>query len=88
MQVFSHTPSLVRAKDSGFVAQASACGFLREQGKTQQPEAAAENGPHSFFHSEVAAATEESLFLFMELNRREIPRFAQNDKINYFFRSL
>jgi hypothetical protein len=49
---------------------------------------AAEKGPHSFCHSEVAAATEESLFLFMELNRREIPRFAQNDKINYFFRSL
>ena len=24
----------------------------------------------------------------MELNRSEIPRFAQNDKINYFFRSL
>jgi hypothetical protein len=24
----------------------------------------------------------------MELNRREIPRFARNDKINYFFRSL
>ena len=32
--------------------------------------------------------SEESLFLFMELNRREIPRFARNDKINYFFRSL
>jgi hypothetical protein len=24
----------------------------------------------------------------MGLNRREIPRFARNDKINYFFRSL
>ena len=32
--------------------------------------------------------SEESLFLFMGLNRREIPRFARNDKINYFFRSL
>jgi hypothetical protein len=42
VQVFSHTPSLVRAKDSGFVAQASARGFFREQGKTQQPEEAAE----------------------------------------------
>jgi hypothetical protein len=30
----------------------------------------------------------KSLFLFMESNRREIPRFARNDKINYFFRSL
>src|ERR1700688_3114510 len=38
-----------------------------------------------FCHSE---RSEESLFLFMELNRREILRFAQNDKINYFFRSL
>jgi hypothetical protein len=24
----------------------------------------------------------------MESNRREIPRFARNDKINHFFRSL
>src|ERR1700686_4085415 len=46
---------------------------------------AAEKGPHSFCHSE---RSEESLFLFMGLNRREIPRFARNDKINYFFRSL
>jgi hypothetical protein len=29
-----------------------------------------------------------SLFLFLCLNRREIPRFAQNDKIRHFFRSL
>jgi hypothetical protein len=29
-----------------------------------------------------------SLFLFLYLNRREIPRSAWNDKINYFFRSL
>jgi hypothetical protein len=35
-----------------------------------------------------ALRAEESLFLFMEFNRREIPRFARNDKINYFFRSL
>src|ERR1700674_123338 len=42
-------------------------------------------GPTPFCHSE---RSEESLFLFMELNRREILRFAQNDKINYFFRSL
>src|SRR5271169_2276857 len=41
--------------------------------------------PHAFCHSE---RSEESLFLFMGLNRREIPRFARNDKINYFFRSL
>src|SRR6202521_5348276 len=41
--------------------------------------------PTPFCHSE---RSEESLFLFMELNRREILRFAQNDKINYFFRSL
>jgi len=36
-------------------------------------------------HSE---RSEESLFPFMELNRREILRFAQNDKVNYSFRSL
>src|ERR1700683_4451637 len=41
--------------------------------------------PHIFCHSE---RSEESLFLFMLLNRREIPRFARNDKIDYFFRSL
>src|SRR5579863_878484 len=46
---------------------------------------AAEKGPHSFCHSE---RSEESLFLFMGLYRREIPRFARNEKINYFFRSL
>jgi hypothetical protein len=39
----------------------------------------------SFCHSE---RSEESLFLFLGLNRREIPRFARNDKIGYFFRSL
>ena len=49
---------------------------------------AAEKGPHPFCHSEVVAATEESLLLYMALNRRVIPRFARNDKINYFFRSL
>jgi hypothetical protein len=53
-----------------------------------QSEEAAEKGPPLLCHSEVAAATVESLFLFMELSRREIPRFARNDKINYFFRSL
>jgi hypothetical protein len=42
---------------------------------------AAEKGLHCFCHSE---RSEESLFLFMGLNRREIPRFAQNDKMNYF----
>jgi hypothetical protein len=29
-----------------------------------------------------------SLFLFLNLNRREILRFAQNDKTRHFFRSL
>src|SRR5580700_10240809 len=29
-----------------------------------------------------------SLFLFLYLNRREILRFAQNDKTRHFFRSL
>ena len=38
--------------------------------------------PH-FCHSE---RSEESLFLLLSLNPREILRFAQNDKINYFFR--
>jgi hypothetical protein len=48
-------------------------------------EEAAGKGLYFFCHSE---RSEESLFLFMELNRREIPRFARNDKTNYFFRSL
>src|ERR1022692_2474854 len=48
-------------------------------------EQAAEKAPPPFCHSE---RSEESLFLFLNLNRREIPRFARNDKINYFFRSL
>jgi hypothetical protein len=39
----------------------------------------------SFCHSE---RSEESLFFFLRLNRREISRFARNDKIDYFFRSL
>jgi len=47
--------------------------------------AAAEKAPPSFCHSE---RSEESLFLYLNLNRREIPRFARNDKINYFLRSL
>jgi hypothetical protein len=34
-----------------------------------------------------ALRAEESLF-FLCLNQREIPRFARNDKITYFFRSL
>jgi hypothetical protein len=36
-------------------------------------------------HSE---RSEESLFLLLSLNPREILRFAQNDNMNYFFRSL
>jgi hypothetical protein len=46
---------------------------------------AAEKTPPEFCHSE---RSEESLFLFKEPNRREIPHFARNDKVNYFFRSL
>jgi hypothetical protein len=38
-----------------------------------------------FCHSE---RSEESLFLFVRVHRREIPRSARNDKINYFSRSL
>jgi hypothetical protein len=71
------------------VEQASACLVLifaaLSEVKRKQAEQAAEKGPHSFCHSE---RSEESLFLFMGLNRREIPRFARNDKINYLFRSL
>src|SRR6266481_7779176 len=52
---------------------------------TGRLEKAAEKGPHSFCHSE---RSEESLFLFSGSNRREIPRFARNDKINLFFRNL
>jgi hypothetical protein len=55
------------------------------QPETPQAKQAAEKGPHTFCHSE---RSEESLFLFMGLDRREILRFAQNDKIDYFFRSL
>jgi hypothetical protein len=29
-----------------------------------------------------------SFFIFLQLNRREIPRFARNDRLKYFFRSL
>src|ERR1700685_2510610 len=39
----------------------------------------------SFCHSE---RSEESLFLFLVSNRREIPRFARNDKIGHIFRRL
>jgi hypothetical protein len=39
----------------------------------------------TFCHSE---RSEESLFLFIGLTPREILRFAQNDKINYYFRGL
>jgi len=53
--------------------------------KVEQVSQAAENGPDAFCHSE---RSEESLFLFMVSNSREIPRFARNDKINNFFRSL
>src|SRR5271166_2927983 len=45
----------------------------------------AQKAPKAFCHSE---RSEESLLLFMGLNRREIPRSARNDKINYFFCSL
>ena len=39
----------------------------------------------TFCHSE---RSEESLLLLRGLNQREIPRFARNDKMNYFFRRL
>ena len=42
------------------------------------------NSPH-FCHSE---QNEESLFHFVKLNRREIPRFARNDKKHYLVRGL
>src|SRR5579863_2670313 len=58
---------------------------MRDSGRVARASQAAEKGPHSFCHSE---RSEESLFLFLGFNRREIPRFARNDKINYFFRSL
>src|ERR1700683_3032129 len=53
--------------------------------RVQQASQATEKVPHTFCHSE---RSEESLFLFMRLNQREIPRFARNDKIDYVFRSL
>jgi len=33
-------------------------------------------------------AARRGISLFVRLNRREIPHFVRNDKINYFFRSL
>src|ERR1700693_6093161 len=33
-------------------------------------------------------AARRGISLFLHLNKREIPRFARNDKINHFFRSL
>jgi hypothetical protein len=48
-------------------------------------EEAAEISVQHFCHSE---RSEESPFLLLSLNPREILRFAQNDKINYFFRGL
>src|SRR5579863_5170352 len=59
--------------------------FRWDAAKTKQAKEAAEKGLYSFCHSE---RTEESLFPFMELNRREILRFARNDNVSYFFRSL
>ena len=46
---------------------------------------AADKEPRSFCNSE---RIEESLFLLKVLNRREIPRFARNDNMRYFFDSL
>jgi hypothetical protein len=40
---------------------------------------------HSVILSE---AKNLSLFLFLDLNRKEILRFAQNDRLRAFFRSL
>ncbi len=39
-------------------------------------------------HGEPRRAACRGLSLFLDFNQREIPRFARNDKINYFFRSL
>src|SRR5216683_40480 len=61
-------------------------GYLHGTGEfVAQASQGAEKGAHTVCHSE---RSEESLFLFMGLNRREIPRLARNDKINYFFCSL
>src|ERR1700674_4329422 len=61
------------------------CHFMESSSCRSLGLNAAEKGPHSFCHSE---RSEESLLIFMGLKRREIPRFARNDKINYFFHSL
>src|ERR1700674_6078686 len=60
-------------------------GFIHAKTKPHRLNRLRKKGPTPFCHSE---RSEESLFLFMELNRRESLLFAQNDKINYFFRSL
>jgi hypothetical protein len=54
-------------------------GFDFRARKNPQAEQAAEKMPSPFCHSE---RSEESLFLFLGLNRGEIPRFARNDKKN------
>ena len=59
--------------------------MAREQSNSASAaEEAAEKGLYSLCHSE---QSEESLFDLTPRKEREIPRFAQNDKINYFFRS-
>jgi hypothetical protein len=59
--------------------------ILGTRGVVAQAEELAEKVPSFFCHSE---RSEESLLLFLGLDGREIPRFARNDKINHFFRSL
>ncbi len=74
---------------SGSDAEFMALGLksLCENCKTGTSEAkqAAEKPTLSVIPSE---ARNLSFFVFLQLNRREIPRFARNDKIKYFFRAL
>jgi hypothetical protein len=60
------------------------CIFLPASYRNEPPQRPRKKGSNPC-HSE---RSEESLFPFMDLNRSEIPRFAQNDKEKYFFRSL
>src|SRR5579864_3326585 len=67
------------------VQDAMETGHLRAHHRSFHSFQAAEK---SVPHSCLSQRSAESLFLLLSLNPREILRFAQNDEINYFFRSL
>jgi hypothetical protein len=74
--------SIFASCHSGSSASRASCAC---KGQNRQAEEVAEISVPHFCHSE---RSEESFFLLLSLNPREILRFAPNDKINYFLRSL